>query len=260
MARFDGDRDLDEVARRLASTLERSGISLSRIPFPQRGDPFDGAKADVVRHDVNLLCLEPDEISGFAFYVPARFFEERTTIAVSLDEDVEHARLAYVDEVWTPGDFGSDLSPPEWTPRGQALWDLPEGGFALAIVDLDDALSLIGSFSAASIPGRALVLRVRTEEPEDDELEHLRSAASDHPDVRVIAGPLSSTERLALLEQCDFYVVPVGGGFDLSAFDARRLGKTLLDPAGARVDAALLDPAPPDEHPAIVHRLALVRK
>ncbi len=231
---------LDDVARQIAHCLEDAGIPFVAIGWDDeaglRDDLFHGPSPQAAPYDTNLVCLNPLDLVGFAFNVPARFFETRCSIGLWLDDSaqgtaIDHA-AGFLDEIWVTSEFAADAlrsstaksvrvfplpvetASPKLTPGELGL---PED-FFLSIVDLGldpaaarfdhgNPLGLVRVFESAFAPeqGPVIVLRTVNGDRHMAEVEQLRYEAV-RSDILVVDGPLTPEERRALISACSCYV------------------------------------------------------
>lgn len=250
-----------ELGRLAALAVERAGITTatyvdSHSVSRQAHRYAVGGSAAL---DVNLICVNADELPHFARRVGPRFFEGRYTIGLWAWELEEFPRIfeasfAYLDEVWGISEFTRDaiatISPkpvyafplPIVEPTvpagiGRAELGLSESFMFLfcfdmmSIVERKNPFGLIDAFSRAFAPGEGPVLVVKAvnSELKQPELERLKWVAAKRPDVVVIDRYLSSEHNRALMASCDCYVsLHRSEGFGLTLSEAMSLARPVI--------------------------------
>jgi glycosyltransferase involved in cell wall biosynthesis len=250
-----------ELGRLAALAVERAGIATSTYvdthSVSRQAHPYAaGGSASL---DVNLVCVNADELPHFARRVGPRFFEGRYTIGLWAWELEELPRrfepsFAFLDEVWGISDFTRDaiaaISPkpvysfplPILEPKvsvgiGRSELGLPEAFTFLfcfdmmSIVERKNPFGLIEAFSRAFEPGEGPVLVVKAVNTElkQPDLERLKWVAAKRPDVVVLDRYLSSDHNRFLMASCDCYVsLHRSEGFGLTMSEAMALGKPVI--------------------------------
>jgi glycosyltransferase involved in cell wall biosynthesis len=257
------DGGLGVSARALATAVEEAGIPLATMThggtpgaqdhdFRERGDGGNP-------YDVNLVCVNADMMPSFAWDVSQEFFRGRYTIGFWAWETGElppsmRKGLEYVQEVWTPSEFASAAVrkatdkpvltmphpvPAPTRPSARALTDvdLPDGFKFLFVLDFFSTIErknpegLIQAFSRAFAPGEGpqLVIKTINGARRRLDLERLRYAAQDRPDIHILDGYLDDAEQAALLAACDCYVsLHRSEGFGLTIAEAMAAGKPVI--------------------------------
>ena len=222
-----GARDgLGEAARQLGDALESAGVAVARI------DASGGAPA--APHPLNLLCLNPDQLPGFAERAGERFFAGRPTAGLWWWEAPDFPlglswAFDYVDEVWVASRFIAEalrprapvpvhtvalpFSPLAPAAKSRSDLGLPEGFTFLFVFDYlstarKNPIGAIESFERA-FDGAAdahLVLKAHNPHRHPEAAARVREAAARNPRVRLIERSLPEADKNALIAACDCYL------------------------------------------------------
>jgi glycosyltransferase involved in cell wall biosynthesis len=245
-----GARDgLGEVARQLAGALSEGGLEFTRI---------DAASPDGRGgHSLNLLCLNPHELPGFAAAVGEEFFAGRPTAGLWWWESPAFApglswAFDYLDEVWVASRFVAEalgpsapipvhrvelpLSPAPPVAKGRAELGLPEDFLFLFVFDYlstarKNPVGAIEGFARAFEPGSgaALVLKARNARRHPEGARQVREAAAAHLDVHVIERSLGEADKNAMIAACDCYLsLHRAEGFGLTIGEAMYFGRPVI--------------------------------
>ncbi len=257
------DRPLDELRRAVARWLADAGIPHTEIGWRSSNDHEAGstdARQEAAPFDINLVCLNPLELVGFAFEVDAEFFARRHSVGIWLDEELpapnlDHA-LAFLDEIWVASSSAASalsartskevrvipvpIEPPEPLagPRqhgagnGIAFLSIADfgGPFAPGKLESENPLAVIEAFRRAfpTNENAELLLRCIRGKERLVDLEQLRLAAA-RPRISIIEGPLSPSERRELVAACDCYVsLHRCTEFSIPAAEAMAYGKPVV--------------------------------
>jgi len=250
-----------QLGRLAGAAVEAAGIPVShhvdRQTTSRQLHPFVHAVDDDM--NVNLICVNADELPGFAGRVGPEFFESKYTIGlwaweVSTFPERYAAAFHYVDEVWGCSRFTRDaiaavspkpvfafappIIPPDPSPTiDRAALGIPDGPLFLFCFDLlsvmerKNPLGLIDAFTRAFAPGEGPVLVVKTVNGPRrvGDLERLRLAAAPRPDVVVLDRYLDYRKTTGLMAACECYVsLHRSEGFGLTMAEAMALGKPVV--------------------------------
>ncbi len=245
-----------EAGLPMGTYLETSSVSRQAHPF----------EATVDDYDVNLVCVNADELPNFARRVGANFFDGHYTIGLwawELEEFPSAFSPAFdhVDEVWGISSFVRDaiaratdkpvfafplpiLDPlPVRAPSGdevrlpKAYFDLPDRYTFLYYFDLlsiferKNPLGLIEAFKRAfgEDEGPVLVMKVLNSALEPASMNRLLDAAAGREDIRIMDGYLEHHVNRALMQASDCYVsLHRSEGFGLTMAEAMAMGKPVI--------------------------------
>jgi glycosyltransferase involved in cell wall biosynthesis len=260
---FRAELGIGVAARALLTGLEAAGISFNTIPFSATANrqsyPFVTRAAETRPPDINLLCVNPDQLLVFAEQIGPELWHGRYTIGVWFWEVEDfpkhfHEAFNYVDEVWVASDFMREaflkVSPkpvfkfklPVLEPEVDRSLSRTDLGLPASFVFLfsfdffsvlerKNPLGLIGAFTRAFQPNEGPVLVIKTINGEKRilEMEKLRYAARGRSDIILMDGYLSPAEHGALTALSDCYVsLHRSEGFGLTVAEAMALGKPAI--------------------------------
>jgi glycosyltransferase involved in cell wall biosynthesis/SAM-dependent methyltransferase len=250
-----------EAARQLATAMGAAEIPTSSIAVSSTQNRQEHAfevGGDIL-YDVNLLCVNADQLPAVAGILGDELFEGRYSIGVWFWEvDVFPAAMlaaaAYVDEVWVASEhvaqalrpaidvpveiYPVSIEPPAPVTLGRADLHLPDDrtvflfSFDFAsILERKNPLGLIEAYRKAFAPadGANLVVKSINGGLFADGLERVVAAAAGRPDISVVDEYYRAEQKAALVALCDCYVsLHRSEGLGLGMLEAMAHGRPVI--------------------------------
>jgi glycosyltransferase involved in cell wall biosynthesis len=260
---YKAESGIGQAARLITASIEGVDVDHETMAYDattnRLSEAFEARGTGRAPFDVTILCINADSTPSFAREAGPDFFDGRHTIGYWFWElerfpPSMHRAFDYVDEVWTATRFVADsvraigrrpvhtiplpVPLPVCAPHiTRASLRLPPGFLFLfafdffSILDRKNPLGVIAAFSRAFRPGEGptLVLKSINGRHCLNDLERVRAAARDRPDIRIIDQSYSEAEKNALLGLCDCYVsLHRSEGLGLTMAEAMALEKPVI--------------------------------
>lgn len=260
---FRAELGIGAAARSLVEGLEAAEIPFNTICFDgtanRQSHPFVDRQSNAGRTDINIVCVNADQIAAFAEQAGPELFHGRYTIGVWFWEVEDfprslHGCFNYVDEIWVASDFMREaflkVSPkpvfkfklPVIKPEVDELLSradlgLPDSFVFLfsfdffSVLERKNPLGLIQAFTRAFQPNEGPVLVIKTINGDKRilEMEKLRYAARGRADIILLDGYLPPLRNSMLTALSDCYVsLHRSEGFGLTVAEAMALGKPAI--------------------------------
>jgi glycosyltransferase involved in cell wall biosynthesis/SAM-dependent methyltransferase len=252
-------------ARLLAEALHAADIPHATLvnteTVSRQNHVFRGNANDSRRDfDVNIVCVNADQLPVFANQVGPGFFAGRYTIGqwaweLEVFPEQFHGALNLVDEIWAVSEFTRAaiasvtakpvfavphpiVAPHVPVSIDRTVLGLPEDRKLflfcfdlLSVFERKNPLGLVDAYSRAFEidDGATLVLKVINGDRSVPDLERLRLAVADRPDILLIEDYFDSDKLAALMNLADCYVsLHRSEGFGLTMAEAMALGKPVI--------------------------------
>ncbi len=260
---LEAELGIGEAARRALDTMQTAGLPCGAFPFrlTQSRPSHSDRSRPSLRTDLNthIVWVNADQLRSFARSVGSTFFEGRYTVGYwAWETETPHGLMAQmsrlVDEIWTPSAYSKRCieaaaakpvltfphpvrEPAVPAGRVRSRLGIPAGFVFLFMFDFFSTLERKNPIGLADAFGRAfepcegptLVLKSINGSREPLEMERLRHAVGDRPDIVLIDEHLSSSECAALLAEADCYIsLHRAEGFGLTIADAMARGTPVI--------------------------------
>jgi glycosyltransferase involved in cell wall biosynthesis len=258
---FRAEAGVGQAARHVLNGLRRAEIPHTTFAYgetPSRqAHAFEESGGNA--YDVNVICVNADQLPRFTYDVGPEFFRNRHSIGlwwweVSRFPDQFHDAFEVVDEVWVGSDFvrgaiAAETDKPVFTvplgielpetgvPPSRSRLGLPEGFLFLFSFDFysrferKNPLGVVDAFCRAFPPGTGATLVVKSINGDHwlAKLEELRAAACERDDIHIVDGYVSADENESMMAACDCYVsLHRSEGFGLTMAEAMARGKPVI--------------------------------
>ncbi|MGB7051148.1 MAG: methyltransferase domain-containing protein [Acidimicrobiales bacterium] len=260
---FNAETGVGEAGRLTAQVVEAAGLDVMTFtttsPKSREEYPFRMRGSSKRNLDTNIVAVNADQFPTFMQEVGPEFFSGRYTIgqwAWEVDEFPPEYWPTFdlVDEVWALSEFNRKsiaavtdkpvftvplpiVAPTVAPGLSKASFGLPERPMFLFCFDLlsimrrKNPLGLIDAFQRAFAPddGPVLVLKIISGDQRVDDLERIRWACKDRPDIVIVDDYLHRDEYGALIALADCYVsLHRSEGLGLTMGEAMALGKPVI--------------------------------
>ena len=259
---FTAEAGVGEAARRVLAAVVHSGLPHSVLTYDKtpsrRGHALTEVSGDDHAYDINLICVNADQLPSFNHNMGAPFRDGRYMVGLwwwEVNRFPERYRpaLDIVNEVWVGSEFVRaaiarttdkpvltlpiPVTTPLPTPGTRARLGL-DGGFLFyfsfdfdSVVQRKNPAAVVEAFRAAFRPGEGPRLLVRSINGDRHmlELERLRYAASGRDDITVLDGYLDAGAKDGLMCECDCYVsLHRSEGLGLTMAEAMAAGRPVI--------------------------------
>lgn len=253
---------IGEAGRRYAEAAHAAGIAVETFPYHGHGSPPAPHRrrgGDVLRHDTNLVVLNPDLLVPFALHAGGESFAGRYVIGMWFWEveelsPIHRQSLPLVHELWASTEFlrralaaHTDkpvVHVPLPVPLRNGPPSLPRQTIGLSerftflttfdfrsLAERKNSLGTVEAFCRAFAPGEGPVLTVKTLGASLDPAgwAALQRATGGRQDVQVVEAHLSEEEMSAMIGHAECYVsLHRAEGFGLNPAEAMAWGRPVV--------------------------------
>ncbi|MDQ5821911.1 MAG: glycosyltransferase family 4 protein [Actinomycetota bacterium] len=252
-----------EAARRTMAAVRSAGVPFSTLNYIEGSPSRQQAPAGELSktgldYAMNVVCVNANELPGFALHVGPGFFTGRYTAVVWWWEmpvfpRAFHGAFALVDEIWVGSEYVAHpiaketakpvlvlplpIDIPQTSRLGRSDLGLPDDFLFVFSFDFfgsferKNPVAVVEAFKQAFAPGEGpqLVIKSMNGERWPDDLKRLGAASAGRRDIRVVDGYWSHEEKDALIAACDCYVsLHRAEGFGLGLAEAMSHGKPVI--------------------------------
>ncbi|MGB8354142.1 MAG: glycosyltransferase, partial [Chthoniobacteraceae bacterium] len=260
---FHAELGIGEAARLLLTALDASQTPYTTVSCRDTSNRqehlFEGQPSGSTANDINIVCVNADQIASFARKMGADFFHGRHTVGVWFWESEDfpasmHAGFNFVDEIWVASDFirealhrispkpiftfplpaGAQKNYPHLTKVQLGLPDAFVFLFSfdfLSVFERKNPIAIIDAFKQAFAPGEGPVLVLKCINGDMDivHLEKLHFMAAGRSDIRIMNQYMSAAQKNALMAAADCYVsLHRAEGYGLTMAEAMVCGKPVI--------------------------------
>jgi glycosyltransferase involved in cell wall biosynthesis len=260
---FRAELGIGVAARSLVAAMEAAGIPINTVTFNRTANrlahTFPDRSANAGSADTNIVCVNPDQIALFAEQAGPEFSHGRYSIGVWFWEAEDfpaefHGAFNYVDEIWVASEFMHQtflkvspkpvfkfrlpvLAPTIDESLTRSQLGLPDKFIFLfsfdflSVLERKNPLGLIRAFTRAfaSGEGPSLVIKTINGDKRTIELEKLKYAVRDRPDIVLRDGYLAAVENATVTALSDCYVsLHRSEGFGFTMAEAMMLAKPVI--------------------------------
>ncbi len=260
---FRAESGTGESARLFKTAVEAAGERYSTRQWSQtksrQNYPWNDNSNVSHNYDTNLICINADELPGFAQAAGREFFRDRYNIGLwfwetELFPAAMNNSFNFLHEVWVTSEHTRAAlakvspipvftvphplrteTPPVSVPRAELK--LPDGFLFLfmfdffSVVERKNPVGVVKAFQKAFAPDEGPVLLIKSINGHEKmaDLERLHYARGNRSDIIIHDGYLSTRERDALIAACDSYVsLHRAEGFGMTIAEAMLMEKPAI--------------------------------